>query len=113
MYMGKNKTYPKESEEKLNETIKKLRSRLRKAQKDLKQLREEYATLERAWEQSEKFLREKLKDVPLENVLKYNKLPRKIVKKAQPTVDKRQQVIEDMQVFSQSLKENKHEPEDE
>ena len=83
--MAKNsRNYPKKPEEELKDTIKKLRNQLRKLQKKFNNLLEDYKSMEQAWKKTESFLKASVEDIPVEELLKHNKIPRKIVKK-QPT----------------------------
>ena len=95
--MAKNtRNYPKRSEEELNITIKKLRSRLRKLQKENKILKEENNTLRQARNETDKFLKDNLKDVPLEDLLT-----------EEPS--ERQKILDYWKKYAQDLKENKDE----
>jgi predicted nucleic acid-binding Zn-ribbon protein len=74
--MAKNtRKYPNRDEEDLNETIRKLKAQLRYLKKEIKELASENKTLKDAWQKTEDFLSELTQDVPLEELLRYRKLP--------------------------------------
>jgi chromosome segregation ATPase len=79
--------YAKDETQSLRDTIQKLKSQLKRAQKELKESRSENNTLLEAWSKTEAFLEEVTDGVPLEKVLKYKKLPKKIIKEPVPTED--------------------------
>lgn len=56
--MSRNKVYPKENDDALRDTVKKLKGRLRKAEKLNKQLLSEIRTLETAFAETKEFLRD-------------------------------------------------------
>jgi predicted nuclease with TOPRIM domain len=79
--MSRNtRNFPKRDSEELQEQIQKLKSRLRKVQKENRMLKEELTTLRSAWEKTEAFLRDVTEGVPLEELLEVKTLPKKAVR---------------------------------
>lgn len=86
--MARNtRNYPKTDSESLHDTIKTLKSRIRKLQKETRELRSENKTLLDAWAKAESFLQEVTQGVPLEDLLKYKTLPRKMVKDLEDDIE--------------------------
>ncbi len=84
--MAKNaRNFPKKPEEDLKETNRKLKAQVRRLKKQLDKLQEDYKSLEAAWKKTEEFLQASVEDIPVEELLKHNKLPRKVIRKKQPT----------------------------
>jgi enamine deaminase RidA (YjgF/YER057c/UK114 family) len=80
--MARNtRNFPKDEENNLRDTIQKLRNQVRKLRKNIKELESENSTLLEAWVKTEHFLEEVTDGVPLEDLLKYKKLPKNVVKK--------------------------------
>lgn len=89
--MAKNtRNYPKADSESLQDTIKKLKARVRNLTKINRQLRSENETLLEAWVKTESFLSEVTDDVPLEEVMKHKKLPKKALRK-----NKKEEIVVD------------------
>lgn len=84
----KRQTYPKDNSENEREANKKLRSQVRRLQKEVRELKSENKTLLEAWAKTESFLQEITKGEPLEEIMKYNKLPSKITRIKEQKVDK-------------------------
>jgi hypothetical protein len=72
----------------MREKVQKLKSQVRRLQKALRELRSENNTLLDAWARTESFLQEVTKGKPLEEIIKYKKLPNKLSNKKQNKVDK-------------------------
>ena len=51
----------------------------------MKQILEDHKSLEAAWDKTEEFLQSSVEDIPIEDLLKHNKLPKKIIRKQQPS----------------------------
>lgn len=90
--MARNqRKFPKKDDEDLRETIRKLKSRVKKLQKENNNLRGENSTLLDAWAKTESFLQEVTAGVPLEKIIEHRKLPSKAIKplkkKKEETVD--------------------------
>ena len=84
--MSKNsRNFPKKADENLKETITKLKAQLRKVQKRHDKLAEDYKSLEAAWRKTEDFLKASVEDIPIADLLKHNKLPKKAMRKKKPT----------------------------
>ena len=80
--MARNtRNFSRNEESSLQETLKELKSRVRKLTKENKILRSENATLLEAWSKTEYFLSEVTDGVPLEQMMKYKTLPKKAVRK--------------------------------
>lgn len=86
--MAKNtRRYARSEEKDTNETIQKLKAQIRNLKKQNKELISENQTLLEAWAKTEAFLSEVTKDVPIEEMLKYEKLPKKATRKKDKTVE--------------------------
>lgn len=69
--MSKNtRNFPKKDEQDLKETIKKLKSEIRKLKKIIKKLKEENDSLDAAWTKTEKFMKDKIDNFSLEDLIK-------------------------------------------
>lgn len=84
------RNYPQSEEDEQKETIRKLKAQLKRVKKQNIELKSENKSLKKAWNKTEKFLSEALDDVPLEEVLKYNKLPKKALRKRAKQEKKKQ-----------------------
>jgi uncharacterized protein YdcH (DUF465 family) len=103
--MAKNtRNYPKKPDEEYKETIRKLKARLGRIQKKFDKLLDDYNSLEEAWKKTEAFLKASVEDIPIEELLKHNKLPKKAVRKKQPKQDERQTAIENALKFLEDKK---------
>lgn len=85
---NKRQTYPKDDADTMRDTIQKLKSQVRRLQKTIRELKSENSTLIDAWSKTEAFLSEVTEGAPLEEVIKYNKLPKKAVRKKTNKVNK-------------------------
>lgn len=82
--MSKNtRNYPKKPDEDLKETIRKLKAKLRRLQKKFDKLLDDYNSLEAAWQKTEAFLKASVEGIPVEELIKHNKLPKKALRKKQ------------------------------
>ena len=91
--MSKNtRNFPKRDDESLKETIRKLKGQIRRLRKQNDILKTENKTLIDAWIETEEFLSEVTKDVPVEDLLNKDKkkVKEKIVKsiKVDPEVER-------------------------
>lgn len=87
--MSKNtRNYPKDDEKDLRETIQKLKSQVRKLKKDNKELKSDNESLLDAWAKTEAYLQEITQGVPLEDLLRFRKLPKKALHKKEGKVKK-------------------------
>ena len=103
--MAKNtRNYPKKSEEDLKETASKLKRKIRRLEATIRKLKEENDSLQRAWQKTEKFLQQSLEDIPLEELLKHNKLPKKATR--QKKQEEKEDIREKMQRWLQEKKKN-------
>jgi cell division protein ZapA (FtsZ GTPase activity inhibitor) len=102
----KHQTYPKEEPETLKETIQKLKSQVRNLQKKVRELKSENMTLVAAWEKAEEFLEDVTKGVPLEKLLKADKLPSKATMRKQAKVEDPDEKEKTRKKFAKWRKEN-------
>ena len=84
----KRQTYPKDEAENAKDTIQKLKSQVRRLQKTVRELKSENATLLDAWAKTESYLEEVTEGIPLEEVMKHKKLPKKVLRKKEGKLDK-------------------------
>ena len=90
--MARNtRKYPKKDDEDFKETIQKLRSQVRNLRKKVKDLQVERDSLLDAWAKTEAYLADITEDIPLEDIIKYKKLPKKATMKK----DKKRKKIEE------------------
>lgn len=79
--MSKNaKRFIKKDNDNLKETIRKLKAQISNLEKMNRQLQSENGTLREAWRKTEDFLKDVTNGVPLEEVLKYRRLPKKALR---------------------------------
>lgn len=79
--MAKNTRKCTKSEERdANETIQKLKAQVRNLKKQNRELKSENKTLLDVWAKSEAFVSEITEDIPLEEIVKQNKLPKMLTK---------------------------------
>ena len=95
--MSRNtRNYPQKDEESLRDTINKLKSQIRHLKKENKELKSQNETLKAAWDKTEKFLEDALSDVPLEELLRTQKLPKKALRKKEPVEPSRADIKEEV-----------------
>lgn len=92
---SRKQVYPKDETDTLRDTVKKLKSRVRNLQKTIRELKSENSTLLDAWSKTEAFLQEVTEGEPLEEVIRYNKLPKKLLRKKEEKVVKELEKEED------------------
>jgi hypothetical protein len=87
--MSRNiRKYPKNDEDDKKETISKLRAQIRQQEKYIEELKSENKTLVDAWTKTESFLEEITAGVSLEEILKYKKLPKRVLQKKEKAENK-------------------------
>lgn len=87
--------YPKEETENQKDTIQKLKSQLRRLQKNIKILKAENESLKSAWIKTEEFLAEIMEGRSLEEILENKRLPKKVTRKnTMKKIDRREEVRE-------------------
>jgi DNA-binding transcriptional MerR regulator len=80
--MSRNvRNYAKNDDEDKKDTINKLRAQIKQLEKYIEELKSENKTLVDAWAKTESFLEEVTSGIPLEEILKYKKLPRRALQK--------------------------------
>lgn len=78
-----NRNFSKKNDngdESLHDKIRSLKSQIKKLMKENRELKSKNDTLEGAWRKTEDFLSEITDDVPLDELLKFRKLPKKAVR---------------------------------
>jgi len=85
---SRKQVYPKDESDTLRDTIKKLKSQVRNLQKTVRELKSENSTLLDAWSITEAILQEVTEGEPLEEIIKYRKLPKRVLRKKEEKVIK-------------------------
>lgn len=106
--MSRNtRQFARSDDEDKRDTINKLRAQIRQMEKYIEELKSENETLVSAWAKTEAFLEEITAGVPLEDLLRYKKLPKRAVQKktkADNKIDKedreKQRVLEKWQKWN-------------